>query len=132
MLNFSISELCNSKIANKYNINNSPDLKACDNMINLIYYCLQPLRDKLGKPIIITSGYRSEKLNSHPLVKGVVNSQHLFGQAADIKVNGAKPKDLIGWIIKTNVPFDQLINEYDKWVHISFVKGNNRKQVLYL
>jgi len=132
MLNFSISELCNSKIANKYNINNSPNLKACDNLINLIYYCLQPLREKLGKPIIITSGYRSEKLNSHPLVKGVVNSQHLFGQAADIKVNGAKPKDLISWIIKTNVPFDQLINEYDKWVHISFVKGNNRKQVLYL
>ena len=124
MLNFSIKELCYSKIAIKENINNSPNIKVCDNLLNLIYYCLQPLREKLGKPIIITSGFRCEKLNSHPKINGVVNSQHLFGQAADIKVNGAKPDILVNWIDKTNIPYDQLINEYNKWVHISFAKGN--------
>ena len=128
MLNFSIKELCYSKIAQIEKIENSPSILVCDNLLNLIFYCLQPLRDKLGKPIIITSGYRSEKLNRHPLINGVLNSQHLLGQAVDIKVNGAKPKDLISWIDKTGVPYDQLINEKDKWVHISYVKNRNRRQ----
>ena len=128
MLNFTIKELCYSKIALKEKIDNTPTIKVCDNLVNLMYYCLQPLRDKLGKPIFITSGFRCEKLNRHPLINGVINSQHLFGQAADIKVNGASPKTLIDWIDKTNVPYDQLINERNQWVHISFVKGNNRRQ----
>ena len=128
MLNFSIAELCSSEIAKRENINNTPDIKACDNLLNLIFYCLQPLRNKLGKPIIITSGFRCERLNRHPLINGVINSQHLYGQAADIKVNGAKPKTIIDWIDKTGIPYDQLINEKNKWVHISYVKGNNRRQ----
>lgn len=130
MLNFSISELCFSKIAQIDKIDNSPNIKVCDNLLNLIFYCLQPLRIKLGKPIIITSGYRCEKLNRHNKINGALNSQHLSGCAADIKVNGAKPETLVNWIKKTGIEFDQLINEYDKWVHISFVKGKNRMQVL--
>ena len=57
-LNFTISELIKSDTAAKYNINNMPDIYSLDNMLNLIWYCLQPLRDKLGKPIIITNGFR--------------------------------------------------------------------------
>ena len=128
-LKFSISELCKSKVASKYGIDNTPSIKVCDNLLNLIFYVLQPLRDRLGKAVIINSGYRCEKLNRHPEINGVLNSQHLTGHAADIKVNGCKPADLVNYIKSTGIEFDQLINEYDKWVHISYVKGHNRRQV---
>jgi len=127
-LKFSISELIHSDAAIKYNINNMPDIRALDNILNLIYYCLQPLREKIGKPIHISSGFRCEKLNQ--LVKGAKNSQHLFGQAADIYVDGMTVQNLIIFIKNSRVEFDQLINEYDSWVHISFVKGKNRRQIL--
>lgn len=127
-LNFSISELCYSDIAKKYGIKNIPSVEVCDNLLNLIFYVLQPLRDKLGKPIIINSGYRCKALNSHPLIKGVSNSQHLTGQAADIKVKGVRAEDLWMYIQTSGIIYDQCILEYGQWVHISFNKGYNRKQ----
>lgn len=126
ILNFSMSELCYSDIAKKYNIKNIPSITECDNLLNLIFYVLQPLRDKLGKPIIINSGYRCKALNSK--IGGVSNSQHLLGQACDLRVNGCTPSTLIEFIKASGIEYDQLINEYDKWVHISFNKGHNRKQ----
>lgn len=128
MLNFTISELCYSDIAKKYGIKNIPSISECDNLLNLIFYVLQPLRDKLGKPIIINSGYRCKALNSHPLIKGANNSQHLTGKAADIRVNGCTPARLIDFIKTSGIEYDQCINEFDRWVHISFNKGHNRKQ----
>ena len=126
-LNFSISELVHSDTANKFRINNTPNLIALDNMLELIFYVLQPLRIKLGKPIIITSGFRCPKLNQ--LVGGVKNSQHLEGKAVDIVVKGMSPNDLIAFILKSGIEFDQLINE-KTWVHISFSKGHNRHSIL--
>ena len=128
MLNFSINELCYSDTAKKYGIKNIPSISECDNLLNLIFYVLQPLRNKLGKPIIINSGYRCKQLNSHPLIKGVSNSQHLTGQAADIRVNGCNVNTLINFIKTSGIEYDQCINEFDKWVHISYNKGHNRKQ----
>ena len=84
-LNITISELCKSETAEKNGIKNIPDLKALDNMLNLIVYLLQPLRDKIARPIIISSGYRCPQLNK--LVKGVANSGHLKGTCADFIVN---------------------------------------------
>ena len=127
-LNFLISELIKSDIAIKYNINNMPDINALDNMLNLIFYCLQPLRDKLNQPIIITSGFRNSKINK--LVKGKSNSQHLKGQAVDFIVRGMTINQIIEFIRNSKIEFDQLINEYDRWVHISFNKDNNRRQIL--
>lgn len=126
MLNFTISELVKSDTAIKHNINNMPGLNELDNLLNLIYYCLQPIRDKIGKPIIITSGFRCPKVNT--LVGGKPNSQHLKGQAADFIIKGMTPNGIINRIKAMGVEYDQLINEYDEWVHISFVKGKNRKQ----
>lgn len=126
-LNFSISELVHSDTANKFRINNTPNMYALDNMLNLIFYVLQPLRDKLGKPIIITSGYRCPRLNQ--AVGGVKNSQHLEGKAVDIVVNGMTISALITFIAHSGIEFDQLINEKN-WVHISFSKNHNRHQVL--
>lgn len=128
MLNFSLSELIYSETAVKYNINNMPDIASLDCMLDLIFYCLQPLRDKLKKPMIITSGFRNQKVNN--LIRGVPTSQHTKGQAVDFHVAGMSIAQLIEFIKKSGVEYDQLINEYDKWVHVSFVKNHNRKQIL--
>lgn len=128
MLNFKLSELIRSDTAIKHNINNMPDINSLDNMLNLIYYCLQPIREKLNKPMIITSGYRNQRVNE--LVGGVAASQHTKGQAVDFQIKGMTPREIVSLIKASNLEFDQLINEYDKWVHVSFNKGKNRRQVL--
>ena len=127
-LYFKISELVHSDKAILYRINNMPDINSLDNLLNLIYYVLNPLRERLGKPITITSGYRCKKLNE--IVGGVSNSQHTTGEAADFIIEGMKVKDIIEFIKNTNIEYDQLINEYDKWVHISYRKGKNRQQYI--
>lgn len=125
-LNFSISELIKSDKAKQKGIRNMPSITQVDNMLNLIVYCLQPVRDLLNKPMIISSGFRSPELNK--LVGGVANSQHLEGKAADFTVPGETVSGIIFKIQTSNIEYDQLINEYNKWVHISFNKGHNRKQ----
>lgn len=128
MLNFTMSELIHSDKANLHKINNVPtDPKILDNMLNLIVYCLQPLRNKVGKPIIITSGYRCEKVNK--LVGGVSNSQHQTGQAVDFTIKGMTVAQAVEYIKISGIEFDQLINEYGAWVHISYNKGHNRRDV---
>lgn len=129
-LNFTMSELLHSDIAEKYNIYNVPDKKHLDNLLILICECLQPIRDYINKPMIISSGYRSPRLNGHPLINGNPKSQHCNGQACDFTIKGLTPKMIIELIKESGVDFDQLINEHNIWVHISYNKGNNRKQVL--
>ena len=126
-LNFKMSELITSDTANIRKINNMPDINSLDAMLDLVVFCLQPLRERLKKPVIITSGYRSHEVNK--LVGGAQNSQHTKGQAVDIVVNGLTPAQLTDFIVaQKDIPFDQLINEYDRWTHISYVKGKNRRQ----
>ena len=125
-LNFTISELIKSDTAEKNGINNTPDINSLDNLLELIFYVLQSLRDKLKKPIVITSGFRSVKVNI--LVGGVDNSQHLYGQAADITVNGMSAVQLFDFVKNSGIEYDQCINEYNSWVHVSYNKGHNRKQ----
>ena len=125
-LNFKISELIHSDTAIRNNINNMPDINSLDNMLELIVYCLQPIREKIGKPMIISSGYRNSTVNK--LVGGAKNSQHLNGQAVDFTIKGMSVTQIIEFIKKSGIEYDQCINEYDKWCHISYNKGHNRKQ----
>ena len=127
-LNFTISELCKSDIAKQKGIRNIPNLAELDNMLNLIVYCLQPIRERINKPMIISSGYRSYALNKE--VGGVYNSQHTKGQAVDFTVPGMTIAEVINIIRNSGIEYDQLINEYNRWVHISYSKGCNRKQIL--
>ena len=127
-LNFKISELIHSDLAVQNNINNMPDVNALDDLLELTFYCLQPIRDLIKKPMIITSGFRCSKVNF--FAGGAINSQHLYGQAADFIIKGMAPKEIIEVIKNSNIEYDQLINEFDKWVHVSFNKGKNRKQIL--
>jgi uncharacterized protein YcbK (DUF882 family) len=86
-LNFTISEFLKSETATKYGIDNIPhNNQVLDNILLLIVNVMQPLRNYVGKPIIITSGYRSIGLNAK--VGGVPNSQHLNGQACDFVIQG--------------------------------------------
>ena len=128
---FNITEFTKSSTAQKHGIKNIPSLEELKNIDNLIAYILDPLREAYGKPIIINSGYRCIELNK--LVKGSKTSQHLTGQAADIRsVKNTKEenKKLYDLIIQLKLPFDQLINEYDfSWVHVSFSE-RNRRQIL--
>jgi len=129
-LNFKMSELIHSDIAIQNNINNMPDINSLDNMLNLIFHVLQPIRNIIQKPMIITSGYRNQQVNF--LAGGAFNSQHKEGKAADFINKGMSPKEIIDIIKNSNIEYDQLINEYDKWVHISFDKGKNRVDAKYI
>lgn len=127
-LKFDMSELIHSDTAIRKNINNMPDIKSLDNLLKLIYYCLQPIRERLNKPMNISSGFRCSEVNK--LVGGVSNSQHTTGQAVDFTVDGMTPAQIIEKIKSYGIEFDQLINEYNKWVHISYNRGKNRHQIL--
>lgn len=128
---FTINELTKSSTAQRLHINNNPTQEVKDNLNKLIDNVLDPLRELYGKPIIINSGYRCTKLNK--AIGGAKNSQHLVGQASDIRtVQNTKEsnKELFDLIKNSKLPFDQLINEYDyNWVHVSY-SPRNRRQVL--
>lgn len=130
---FTISELTKSNDAIRNKINNIPSKQEKDNLVALIDNILDPLREQYGKPIIVTSGYRCTKLNN--LLKGSKTSQHVRGQAADIRTIEDTPeenKKLFDLIIKLNLPYDQLIDEYNfNWVHVSYSQ-KNRKQILHI
>ena len=129
---FSIKELCKSNTAIKNKIDNHPTPEIEKNLTILIEHCLDPIREKFGKPITITSGYRCEKLNK--LVGGKPNSQHLKGQAADLVGDtNTKTKEIFE-IAKQLGNFDQLLFEKNSkgsiWVHISYKDSGNRKQCI--
>lgn len=129
---FSIKELCKSNTAIKNKIDNHPTSEIERNLTILIEHCLDPIREKFGKPITVTSGYRCEKLNK--LVGGNPNSQHLKGQAADLVGDtNAKTKEIFE-IAKQLGNFDQLLFERNSkgsiWVHISYKDSGNRKQCI--
>lgn len=130
---FTIKELIQSDTALKFNINNIPNKEQEQNLIQLIHNILDPLREVYKKPIIVNSGFRSPELNKK--INGSKTSQHLTGQAVDIrsKENTKKENEkLFNLIQQLNLPFDQLIDEYNfNWVHVSF-SPRNRKQILHI
>ena len=133
---FPLAELTRSERAIRDGIPNEPTPEHESNLAALAWSILQPLRDAMGGPIAVTSGYRSPALNAKTPGSSVT-SQHSKGQAADlVPADGASftTADLFHYIRK-HLPFDQLIWEYGdksapKWVHVSFVSGKRRGQVL--
>ena len=131
MKHFTLRELIKSDTAIRKGIKNVPNKQEEQNLTALVDKILDPLREAYKKPIIVTSGFRCEELNR--LVGGSKTSQHRTGQAVDIRTISDTPeenKKLYDLIIELNLPFDQLINEYNfDWVHVSFSE-KNRKQIL--
>lgn len=131
MLNFTLSELIHSDTAEKYNINNMPDIKSLDNLLYLICDCLQPVREVFQKPMIITSGFRTKRVNE--LCGGSKTSEHLTGCAADFIIKGLSVAEIVQRIRRTTIPYNQLIEEHSQntcWVHISYKKTGNKREVL--
>lgn len=130
---FKIREFTRSDIAKRNNIDNTPSKQEEENIVLLVDNILDPLREAYGKPIVVTSGFRCDRLNN--LVKGSKKSQHRTGEASDIRTledTKEENKKLFDLIIKLNLPFDQLINEYDyDWIHVSY-SSRNRKQILHI
>jgi hypothetical protein len=128
---FTIRELIKSTTAIERHIDNSPSKEVERSLTALVEKILDPLREAYGKPIIVTSGYRCARLNK--VVGGAPSSQHVKGEAADIRSVQDTPeenKKLYDLIVKLKLPFDQLINEhgYD-WVHVSFGARHRRQQL---
>ena len=132
--NFTLDELTASATAKAKGIINAPGVDEVCNMCALVHHVLQPLRDAMGEPVKIGSGYRCTRLNQ--AVGGVANSQHIKGQAADLCIDGdmKRGRRWFNWI-QDNCEFDQLILEHNAkgtyWVHVSYrADGNNRHNVI--
>jgi zinc D-Ala-D-Ala carboxypeptidase len=122
--NITLKELTKSETATRFGISNEPTPEIIENLTQLAKNILQPVRDNFGKPLIITSGYRSPEVCLK--VGSTTTSQHTKGQAADFEISGIPNKDLSDWIY-FNLDFDQLILEFWKpeepnsgWVHCSY------------
>lgn len=130
---FSYSEFFKSDVAEKHQVNNIPDdaqlSQVLGNIKALVSNVLDPLRAMIGRPIIITSGYRSQRVNE--LVGGSIFSQHMSGKAADIHVQGYTPEqmDMVYRTIQMYYDFDQLIlYPYKNIIHISWNGDKNRQE----
>ena len=130
---FSYSEFFKSDVAEKHQVKNIPDdaqlSQVLGNIKALVLNVLDPLRARIGRPIIITSGYRSQRVNE--LVGGSKTSQHMLGKAADIHVQGYTPQqmDIVYQTIQMCYDFDQLIFYPSKnIIHISWNGGKNRQE----
>lgn len=130
---FTIDELSASTEARKMGIDNTPTSEAIANLTELVEHVLDPLRDKYGHPIMVSSGYRCPRLNR--AVGGEEASQHVKGEAADIYVTRPKEMAELFALIYYTLPFDQLIwergtDEAPAWIHVSYREGLNRRECL--
>jgi hypothetical protein len=149
--NFTLEELLKSDTADRWGFKEqyTPPENVIENLKDLCVYILQPLRDELKLPIRISSGYRCPRVNAKiggasRMINGKVTqtSDHVLGRAADISVviNGVRAnqelvKTLSKMIKSSTFEWDQIILENGSlanpsWIHISYRKGENRKQIL--
>jgi zinc D-Ala-D-Ala carboxypeptidase len=133
---FKLIEFEKSMTATRLGIKNKAGSGEIKNLTDLCYGVLEPTRAKFDKNIIISSGYRSEELCE--AIGSKKTSQHTKGQAVDFEIAGVSNLEVALWI-SNNCDFDQLILEYwnsedndsnSGWIHVSFVEGSNRKQIL--
>lgn len=138
---FTLEELVNSCDAKRLGINNKPTSAAQKRLDNLCKLILEPLREAWGQPIVVTSGYRCKTLNAK--VGGSSTSDHVYGNAADIRTVSDLPQDnkkLFDLAVKlmekgTLRNVKQIIDEYNyNWIHISYQDGRTakRNQILHL
>ena len=132
----SYKEAVGSNYAKQKGIKNKPNEEQVENMKLLAEKVFEPLREWVGCPIKVNSMFRSLELNT--ALKGSKTSSHMKGEAMDItsmacgKENRKSNLEMFHYI-RTELDFDQLIWEFGKepkWLHVSYNKDNNRKQVL--
>lgn len=114
--NFTLQELTVSEIAARRNLDNTPNATEVANLVRTAEL-LEQVRALLGKPILVNSAFRSKPVND--AVGSRDTSQHRLGCAADIRVPGLTPKQVVQACVDAKIPFDQIIEEFDAWTHIS-------------
>jgi hypothetical protein len=128
---FTLEELIFSQTAAREGIDNTPGAAQVRAMRELCANILQPLRDSIELPLMVSSGYRCARLNRY--VGGSVRSQHMEGRAADVICFGMDTKQLFKRVLELKLPFDQLIYEGGResiWVHVSFDPVRNRRTIM--
>jgi putative chitinase len=131
-----LSEVTNSANAKKLGISNNPTPEHLENLKTLSIEVFDKVREFVGGPLFISSGYRSKALND--VTPGAsATSDHSIGCAFDLDCDrfGGKKNSQIFNYIKDNLEFKQLIWEFGNtaepdWVHVSYKKGANKKQIL--
>ena len=131
--NFTLDELTASESAERNGWDNSPNNAELENLKRLADFLEQVKVVLGGKPVMINSAFRSKKVNDS--VGSKDTSQHRIGCAADIRVPGMTPDEVVRKIIASGISYDQVIREFDRWTHISIpnsVDTSPRKQALII
>ena len=125
---FELAEFLVSETAARRGITNEPTPEIIDNLRRLCQLVLEPLRVKLARPVVITSGYRSPALNR--AIGGSPTSHHMQGRAADLIVPGITPLAVCQAASQLKLPCVQIIHEFGRWTHLSVAISNERTQLL--
>ena len=130
---FTLDELTASESAERNGWDNSPNDAELENLKRLADFLEQVKVVLGGKPVMINSAFRSKKVNDS--VGSKDTSQHRIGCAADIRVPGMTPDEVVRKVIASGISYDQVIREFDRWTHISIpnsVDTSPRKQALII
>lgn len=133
--NFTTAEVTRSETAQRLGIDNSLSIEMLDNAYCFAKAVLQPLREKIGLPFLISSWYRCKALNE--AVGGTLNSAHTRATAIDFVISGLSVQQTYETVLNAlktlHIPFDQLIfesftkdGETTQWVHLGWERENNR------
>ena len=128
---FTLEELTRSEAADRNGWDNTPNDQELANLVRLAEF-LEQVKAAVGdKPVMVSSGFRSKLVND--AVGSKDTSQHRLGCAADIRVPGMTPREVVEACI--NLPYDQIILEFNSWTHISvpnLPETNPRKSALII
>ena len=126
---FTLAEMTASQTAARKGIRNVPGEREIAALKLLCEKVLEPVREHFGCPVLISSAYRSPRLNT--AIGGSASSQHCKGEAADFTVYGVADVDVAQWIWR-KLNYDQLILEFppEGWVHVSYSAHRMRNQEL--
>lgn len=126
---FTLEELTVSQEAARRGIDNTPTPEAME-ALKRTAMGLEAVRMRLGgAPILVSSGYRSPAVNA--AVGGSKSSQHMRGEAADFTApRFGNPRAIVDALVDSDVPYDQLILEFGRWVHISFSQRPRRQALV--
>jgi len=126
---FTLDELTISQEAARFELDNSPGEPQIDALRTLCVKVLEPLRAHVKWPIIVSSGYRAKNVNAR--IGGAPSSQHCKGEAVDFIIPGMSTANVVALIRALDLPFDQVIDEFSRWVHVSHSEdGQQRGEVL--
>ena len=127
---FTLAELT---VTDHREFDNSPTQEEISNLQRLAQLLEQVKEAIGGKPVMINSAFRCKQVND--AVGSKDTSQHRHGCAADLRVPGMTPDEVVRAVIAANLPYQQLIREFDRWTHISITNEENaepKRQVLII